>query len=94
MKKRVVSMAIAALVIVQMLSGCSLGKAPSLTEDNGDNEGTGSSGTELQIGIVARGYGEEFAKELASAFQEKTGIVTKVVKSGVNNSWAGIRSQK
>lgn len=81
MKKRGLSLAIIALLIVQMLTGCSIGKAPSSGESGKAN------GTELQIGIVARGYGEDFAKELASAFQEKTGIVTKLVKSGVNNQW-------
>ena len=71
MKKRVLAIGLALSMAMATLTGCNLGKAPE-TQVTNDT---------LQIGIVAKGYGDEFAKQLAAAFQEKTGIKTEVVKS-------------
>ncbi len=72
MKKRVVAMLLSVLVATQMLTGCSLGKAQS---DGEAKEGT------LQLGVAARGYGDEYLKQLAKAYEEKTGVKTSLVKS-------------
>lgn len=77
MKKRIVAILAATSMAVMALTGCNLGKAPT-TEVSGDT---------LQIGIVAKGYGDEFAKQLAAAYEAKTGIKTEVVKSNANGDW-------
>lgn len=82
MKKRGLALS---LVVMMLLSGCSLGKAPGSIGGNGG--GSAEKGTELQIGIVAKGYGDEFAKQLAAGFEEKTGIKTEVVKSNAMGDW-------
>ena len=62
MKKRGMAFVLCLAMAVQMLTGCSLGKAPAMSVDS----------STLQIGIVAKGYGDEFVKQLASAFEQKT----------------------
>ncbi len=76
MKKKLLAMVVVFTVLAQVLTGCSLGRASG-------NEGgnAGEKGTVLQIGIEAKGYGDEFAYKLAEAFQAKTGIKTEVAKS-------------
>lgn len=60
------------VMLLTLLSGCSLGKATD-TNEGGDKK--------LQIGVVARGYGDEYLKKLAEAFTKKTGIETVLAKS-------------
>lgn len=43
--------------------------------------GAAGKGTELQIGVETKGYGDQFAYKLAEAFEKKTGIKTVVAKS-------------
>lgn len=75
MKKKLLAMLMVFTVIAQMLTGCSLGR-PS-----GEGGNAGAKGTVLQIGIEAKGYGDEFAYKLAEAYQAKTGIKTEVAKA-------------
>ena len=82
MKKRIIVLGLVAIMILQMLAGCS----KKTTDEGGKVKGQ-DTGTELQIGVVAKGYGDEFAIQLAKAFQEKTGIKTEVVKSSSSSSW-------
>lgn len=57
------------------------------TSGQGDSVGTTEGSEEiLKIGIVNKGYGDEFAYKLAETFEKKTGIVTEVVKSS-SASW-------
>lgn len=57
-----------------------------------NNQGGGNAGgkkadpTTLQIGVENKGYGDQFAYKLAEAFEAKTGIATKVVKSN-SSDW-------
>lgn len=67
------------LTVVQMLTGCSLGRAQT-------NTGSGT-GKELQIGVVAKGYGDEFVKQLAAAYEAKTGVKTTIAKSSASTDW-------
>lgn len=75
MKKRGIVFMLVAVMLMQLLSGCSLGKA------SGDNGNGGSGAGTLQLGIVAKGYGDTWLKELAKAYEAKTGTKTVVVKS-------------
>ena len=69
-------MLVVSMVLAMALTGCS-GNA---------NGGQGQATAEtLQIGVVNRGYGDQFAYKLAEAFEAKTGIDTMVVKSNSNN---------
>ena len=77
MKKRVLTMVLSALVATQVLTGCSLGKA--------QQGGEVAEGT-LQLGVCARGYGDEYLKQLAKAYEEKTGVKTVLVKSIADGS--------
>ena len=80
---RVCSMAIAATVLVAALAGCGGSRGNRAPGNN--NEGNGGdkerpAGT-LKLGIVDKGYGDEFLKKLAEGFEKKTGIKTVVEKS-------------
>ena len=73
-KMRIISIALALLMVLPMvLGGCS------------GNQGGDVTSATLQIGVVNKGYGDQFAYKLAEAFQAKTGIDTKVVKSNSSN---------
>lgn len=82
MRKRRVALLIVLVMILQLLAGCSIGKAPASASGE-------KSSDVLKIGIVAKGYGDEFAKKLAEAFEKKTGIKTEVAKSSVSGDWVG-----
>ena len=79
LKKKGAVIVATVLAVAQVLTGCSLGKAPT-------NGNTGS-GDELQIGVVAKGYGEKFARQLAAAYEAKTGVKTSIVKSSAATDW-------
>ena len=67
------------MVITMALTGCS-------GNLNGGPGGQGQATPEtLQIGVVNKGYGDQFAYKLAEAFEAKTGIDTMVVKSNSSN---------
>lgn len=73
-KMRIISIALALTMVLPMvLCGCS------------GNQGGNVTSATLQIGVVNKGYGDQFAYKLAEAFQAKTGIDTKVVKSNSSN---------
>ena len=80
---RVCSLAIAVTLLVAALAGCgggSASRAPGNKDgNNGDN--TGKAAGTLKLGIVDKGYGDEFLKKLAEGFEKKTGIKTVVEKS-------------
>ena len=59
------------LVLSTMVTGC---------KSSGANGG-GGNGETLKLGVVNKGYGEEFAYKLAEAFEAKTGIDTEVTLS-------------
>lgn len=77
MKKSYVVLLLITTMLMQLLTGCSLGKATV------GNEGAdGSVGSDvLQIGVVAKGYGDEFLRQLAKAYETKTGVKTELVKT-------------
>lgn len=81
MNKKLLAMVLAlTMLLPAVLSGCG---------DNGSGGGVGIGkvdSTVLQIGVENKGYGDEFATKLAEAFQAKTGIETKVVKSN-SSDW-------
>ena len=81
MKKKLLAMVLAlTMLLPAVLSGCG---------DNGSGGGVGIGKVDsavLQIGVENKGYGDEFATKLAEAFQAKTGIETKVVKSN-SSDW-------
>lgn len=77
-EKKGLALILGAVMLAQVLWGCtSPGKAPEQEADS----------STLQIGIVAKGYGDEFAYKLAEAFEVKTGIKTEVVKSSAASDW-------
>ena len=74
-RTKIISLALAlSMVLPVALTGCK-------------GNGGGGAGNQkvtpqtLQIGVENKGYGDEFAKKLAEAFEAKTGIDTVVVKS-------------
>ncbi len=71
---KLISVILVLAMLSTMLVGC-IGKADT-SSSTGD-----SSDTVLKLGIVKKGYGDEFLYKLAEAFQEKTGITTIVEKS-------------
>lgn len=79
-RKRGVALVVAIMTAMQLVTGCSLGRAP-------ESANGAASGEELQLGIVAKGYGDEFLKQLASAYEAKTGVKTTVVKSSAATDW-------
>lgn len=82
--KKVISLILALVMVAAvMLTGCS-GDGNQGGTQSGNQGGKPGSAT-LQIGVVNKGYGDEFAEELAKAFQAKTGIETRVVKSNSSN---------
>ncbi len=83
MKKKGIALVLSAMMAMQVLTGCSIGKAPEMNVDS----------STLQIGIVAKGYGDEFARQLAAAFEEKTGVKTEIVKSNPSDSWVSGQMQ-
>lgn len=76
MKKKWLAFGCALTLMASAIVGCS--KTSTNQQGNGGAAGTG---TELQIGVEGKGYGDEWAYKLAEAFQEKTGIKTVVAKS-------------
>lgn len=82
MKKRGIALALSAVMILQMLTGCSLGKAKEGGENSVGNSGDGV----LKLAVQARGYGDEYLKQLAKAYEEKTGVKTSLVKSIADGS--------
>ncbi len=82
MRKRRIALLIVLVMILQLLAGCKAGKAPASASGE-------KSDKVLKLGIVAKGYGDEFAKQLAVAFEKKTGIKTEVAKSSVSGDWVG-----
>ena len=68
------------VMLLQLLTGCSLGKAAT----NGESAPVDDS--VLQIGVVAKGYGDEYLRELVAAYEAKTGVKTQLVKSTADGS--------
>ena len=79
MKKKVITWGLVLILLAQILTGCN-----NQAADPSTNGGKGDS---LKLAIVAKGYGDEFLKELATAYQEKTGVKTEIVKSSADSSW-------
>ena len=80
--KRITALLLAAVMTVGLLSGCGLGKAPDGEGDASNSTGDGV----LQLAVQARGYGNEYLYQLASAYTAKTGVKTEVVKSVADGS--------
>ena len=79
MNKKLIASALALAMILPMaLTGCD--------NSNGGNGGGKVDSSVLQIGVENKGYGDEFARQLAQAFEAKTGIKTQVVKSN-SSDW-------
>lgn len=80
--RKLLCLLLALIMAVSVLTAC--------TGNQGGNQGGAQGGkaspTTLQIGVENKGYGEDFAKELAKAFEAKTGIDTMVVKSN-SSDW-------
>lgn len=88
MSKKIISVVLALCLAVSVLAGCS-GNGGNTGGSQGDNSDSGSNsvGSDvLKIGVVNKGYGDEFAKKLAEAFEAKTGIKTEVAKSN-SSDW-------
>ena len=79
MKKKIVTWGVLLVMLAQILTGCN-NQAADPSSGNG-------KGDTLKLAIVAKGYGDEFLKQLASAYQEKTGVKTELVKSSSDSSW-------
>ncbi len=78
-KKKLIAAVLALTMVIPMvLTGCD--------NSNGGNGGGKVDSTVLQIGVENKGYGDEFARQLAQAFEAKTGIKTQVVKSN-SSDW-------
>lgn len=76
-KKKMIALILTlTLLLPTVLAGCGGGAAGGKVD----------SGV-LQIGVENKGYGDQFAYKLAEAFEAKTGIKTKVVKSN-SSDWA------
>ena len=81
--KKMISLILALVMVAAvMLTGCG---GNNENPENPQNQGEKPGATTLQIGVVNKGYGDKFAEELAKAFQAKTGIETRVVKSNSSN---------
>ncbi len=80
MRRKILSLGLVAIMILQLLTGCSLGRVQEGVGSNSAGEGV------LQLAIQARGYGNEWLYKLAEAYQKKTGTETKVVKSVADGS--------
>ena len=75
-KKKMIALILTlTLLLPTVLAGCGGGAAGGKVD----------SGV-LQIGVENKGYGDQFAYKLAEAFEAKTGIKTKVVKSN-SSDW-------
>jgi len=79
MRKKLLALGLIVAMVCTAFIGCGSAK--------GNETGGAAKGTELQIGILAKGYGSEFVHELAKAFETKTGIKTKVVRDDASGSW-------
>lgn len=78
-KKKIVALVSALTLLLPMVfAGCS--------GNGGGGAGGKVDSSVLQIGVENKGYGDQFAYKLAEAFQAKTGIETKVVKSN-SSDW-------
>ncbi len=78
MKQFKFTKAIALLLVLALFASTAVGCSTTASTDDGTS--TGDSSTVLKLGIVKKGYGDEFLYQLAAAFQEKTGITTIVEK--------------
>ena len=76
MKKKI-ALLIIVVMLLQLLAGCSVGKAQQSASGKKTDK-------VLKLGVVAKGYGDEYVKQLAIAFEKKTGIKTEVSKSSVS----------
>lgn len=74
MKKKIVVCMLTGLMLISSLAGCSLGRAQTDTNDL-------SEGDVLKLGVLAKGYGDEYVYALAEAYETKTGVKTIVEKS-------------
>ena len=81
MKKKI-ALLIIVVMLLQLLAGCSVGKAQQSASGKKTDK-------VLKLGVVAKGYGDEYVKQLAIAFEKKTGIKTEVSKSSVSGDWVG-----
>ena len=79
MKRRMISLALALVIALSVMAGCS-------GSPTGGGAGNKATAETLQIGVENKGYGDTFAKKLAEAFEAKTGIDTMVVKSN-SSDW-------
>ncbi len=87
MKKKLVVLALMMVMVLQVaMTGCS--------KSGGGNGGNAAEkGTELKLGVVAKGYGDEYVYQLAEAFEKKTGIKTSVAKSSAEGEWVNASLQ-
>lgn len=83
-RMKIISIILVLAMAVSVLAGCS---SPSAGNQGGSQAGSNQGGSQtLKIGVENKGYGDKFAQKLAEAFQAKTGIETKVVKSN-SSDW-------
>ena len=75
--KLVSTVLVLTMALSAMVTGC---------KASGANGGGNGNGETLKLGVVNKGYGEEFAYKLAEAFEAKTGIDTEVAKSN-SSQW-------
>lgn len=88
MKRKILACALVLVMALQLaVTGCG-GKTGG---NNGDTQS--EKGTELKLGVVAKGYGDEYLYKMAEAFQEKTGIKTTVAKSNAEGDWVNASLQ-
>ncbi len=76
MRKKLLTWGCIAAMLMGSLAGCA-----RTNQQAANNGGAAGKGTELQIGVETKGYGDQFAYKLAEAFEKKTGIKTVVAKS-------------
>lgn len=74
------------MVTATAISGCGKKNNGGGSHQGGNANGI-STDVPLKIGVVKKGYGDEFAYKLAEAFEKKTGIETVVEKSSSAVAW-------
>ena len=91
MKRKLVALGLVLTMVLQVfMTGCS---GSGTGGEGGNNGGEASKGTELKLGVVAKGYGDEYVYKMAEAFEKKTGIKTTVAKSSAEGEWVNASLQ-
>ena len=92
MKRKLITLGLVLAMALQVcVIGCSNG-GESGSEGN-NSGGETAKGTELKLGVVAKGYGDEYVYKMAEAFEKKTGIKTTVAKSSAEGEWVNASLQ-